>query len=86
VTAEGILLLPDDFRIGVFDQVTIGLSISLPPVVSDSRVMRLVIRQCGDVPDKRRRHLYVVGQTSTGKSTLLLNLIAQASNMRVPRV
>jgi hypothetical protein len=26
-------------------------------------------------PDTRRRHLYVVGQTS--KSTLLLNLIAQ---------
>ena len=28
-------------------------------------------------PDTRRRHLYVAGQTSTGKSTLLLNLIAQ---------
>ena len=28
-------------------------------------------------PDTRRRHLYVVGQTSTGKSTLVLNLIAQ---------
>ncbi len=28
-------------------------------------------------PDTRRRHLYVVGQTSTGKSTLLLSLIAQ---------
>ena len=28
-------------------------------------------------PDTRRRYLYVVGQTSTGKSTLLLNLIAQ---------
>ena len=28
-------------------------------------------------PDTRRRHLYVVGQISTGKSTLLLNLIAQ---------
>jgi GTPase SAR1 family protein len=28
-------------------------------------------------PDTRRRHLYVVGQTGTGKSTLLLNLIAQ---------
>ena len=26
---------------------------------------------------RRRRHLYVVGQTSTGKPTLLLNLIAQ---------
>ena len=27
--------------------------------------------------DERCRHLYVVGQTGTGKSTLLLNLIAQ---------
>ncbi len=27
--------------------------------------------------DERRRHLYVVGQTGTGKSTLLLNLIQQ---------
>ena len=28
-------------------------------------------------PEERRRHLYTVGQTGTGKSTLLLNLIAQ---------
>jgi uncharacterized protein DUF87 len=28
-------------------------------------------------PEERRRHLYVVGQTGTGKSTLLLNLMAQ---------
>jgi Helicase HerA, central domain len=28
-------------------------------------------------PDERRRHLYIVGQTGTGKSTLLLNLLAQ---------
>jgi hypothetical protein len=28
-------------------------------------------------PDERRRHLYIVGQTGTGKSTLLLNLIDQ---------
>lgn len=27
--------------------------------------------------DERRRHLYLVGQTGTGKSTLLLNLLAQ---------
>ena len=26
--------------------------------------------------DERRRHLYLVGQTGTGKSTLLLNLLA----------
>jgi hypothetical protein len=28
-------------------------------------------------PEERRRHLYLVGQTGTGKSTLLLNLIRQ---------
>ena len=28
-------------------------------------------------PEERGRHLYIVGQTGTGKSTLLLNLIAQ---------
>ena len=28
-------------------------------------------------PDERQRHLYVVGQTGTGKSTLLLNLVRQ---------
>jgi hypothetical protein len=28
-------------------------------------------------PEERRRHLYLIGQTGTGKSTLLLNLIAQ---------
>jgi hypothetical protein len=28
-------------------------------------------------PEERRRHLYIVGQTGTGKSTLLLNLIRQ---------
>jgi GTPase SAR1 family protein len=27
--------------------------------------------------DERRRRLYIIGQTGTGKSTLLLNLIAQ---------
>jgi len=26
-------------------------------------------------PAERRRHVYVIGQTGTGKSTLLLNLI-----------
>src|SRR5207302_1369932 len=28
-------------------------------------------------PEERHRHLYIVGQTGTGKSTLLLNLIRQ---------
>ena len=27
--------------------------------------------------EARRRHLYIIGQTGTGKSTLLANLIAQ---------
>ena len=34
----------------------------------------------GDVmlsSEERRRHLYIVGQTGTGKSTLLLNLLQQ---------
>lgn len=38
-------------------------------------------RTSGDLamldPEERKRHLYIVGQTGTGKSTLLLNLIAQ---------
>src|SRR6266436_4144495 len=33
----------------------------------------LVVLDC----EERRRHLYIIGQTGTGKSTLLLNLIAQ---------
>ena len=28
-------------------------------------------------PEERRRHLYIIGQTGTGKSTLFLNLIAR---------
>lgn len=31
-------------------------------------------------PVERRRHLYIIGQTGTGKSTLLLNLLAQDLN------
>jgi ABC-type lipoprotein export system ATPase subunit len=37
-------------------------------------------RQSDDVvldQEERRRHLYIAGQTGTGKSTLLLNLIRQ---------
>jgi hypothetical protein len=30
-------------------------------------------------PNKRRRHLYVVGETNTGKSMLLLTLIVQGA-------
>src|ERR1700730_2713914 len=44
-------------------QVCIGARITGEPVMLD--------------PEERRRHLYVVGQTGTGKSTLLLNLIRQ---------
>src|SRR6202051_3369116 len=44
-------------------ELCLGARISGDPVMLD--------------PEERRRHLYVVGQTGTGKSTLLLNLIAQ---------
>jgi len=44
-------------------QVCIGARISGEPVMLDA--------------EERRRHLYVVGQTGTGKSTVLLNLIRQ---------
>jgi DNA helicase HerA-like ATPase len=46
-----------------------------------SQELLLGARITGDLvmldPEERRRHLYIVGQTGTGKSTLLLNLIAQ---------
>jgi Helicase HerA, central domain len=48
---------------------TPGLQVSIGARISGDRVML-------DAED-RRRHLYVVGQTGTGKSTLLLNLIRQ---------
>ena len=47
------------------------------------QLQQLVVgaRTSGDLEvlssEERRRHLYVIGQTGTGKSTLLLNLIAQ---------
>jgi len=44
-------------------QLCIGARISGEPVMLD--------------PEERRRHLYLVGQTGTGKSTILLNLIGQ---------
>jgi DNA helicase HerA-like ATPase len=44
-------------------QLCIGARITGEPVMLD--------------PEERRRHLYVIGQTGTGKSTLLLNLIRQ---------
>ena len=43
--------------------------------------LALGARSSGDLvalgDDERRRHLYIVGQTGTGKSTLLLNLLRQ---------
>lgn len=38
---------------------------------------RNVRRKFGIKPEDRRRHTYIVGKTGMGKSTLLLNCIAQ---------
>jgi len=50
-------------------------------MTADPQPVSLGARSSGDAVmldgEERRRHLYVVGQTGTGKSTLLLNLIAQ---------
>src|SRR6202167_5598283 len=55
---------------------------SVPPMTTlQPQQLVLGARISGDLavldPEERRRHLYIVGQTGTGKSTLLLNLIAQ---------
>ena len=54
---------------------------SIPPMTASPQELCLGARISGDVvmlaSEARRRHLYIVGQTGTGKSTLLLNLIAQ---------
>jgi hypothetical protein len=54
---------------------------SLPPMTTPHQQLCIGAHHAGgDVvldPEERRRHLYIVGQTGTGKSTLLLNLIAQ---------
>src|ERR1700693_5009320 len=54
---------------------------SLPPMNKPSLQLCIGARISGDPvmldAEERRRHLYVVGQTGTGKSTLLLNLIRQ---------
>ena len=54
---------------------------SVPPMTASPQELFLGARISGDVvmlaSEARRRHLYIVGQTGTGKSTLQLNLIAQ---------
>src|SRR4051794_14744708 len=54
---------------------------SVPPMTAPPQELLLGARITGDfvmlAPEERRRHLYVVGQTGTGKSTLLLNLVTQ---------
>src|ERR1700691_875579 len=54
---------------------------SVPPMTLQPQQLVLGARISGDLlvldPEERRRHLYIIGQTGTGKSTLLLNLIAQ---------
>jgi len=53
-----------------------------PSMPRSTQQLLLGIRRASDAAvtldaEERRRHLYIVGQTGTGKSTLLLNLIAQ---------
>src|SRR5205823_13145629 len=54
---------------------------SVPPMTASPQELCIGARVTGDpvmlASETRRRHLYIVGQTGTGKSTLLLNLIAQ---------
>src|SRR5208282_1688231 len=54
---------------------------SLPTMTALNQQLCIGARPSGELvvldPDERRRHLYIVGQTGTGKSTLLLNLIRQ---------
>src|SRR5260370_18073821 len=54
---------------------------SVPPMTLQHQQLCIGALPSGELvmldPDERRRHLYIVGQTGTGKSTLLLNLIAQ---------
>src|SRR5207302_7495138 len=54
---------------------------SVPPMTLQPQQVCLGARISGDAvmlaPETRRRHLYIVGQTGTGKSTFQLNLIAQ---------
>ena len=54
---------------------------SLPPMTAPRQELCIGAHHSGGHvmldPEERRRHLYIVGQTGTGKSTLLLNLIRQ---------
>src|SRR5437868_182936 len=54
---------------------------SVPPMTASPQELCIGVRSSGDFvvldSEERRRHLYIVGQTGTGKSTLLLNLIVQ---------
>src|SRR5260370_19986773 len=54
---------------------------SVPPMTNSPQELFLGARISDAVvmlaPEARRRHLYIIAQTATGKSTLLLNLTAQ---------
>src|SRR6202050_4641434 len=54
---------------------------SLPPMTTPDQQLCIGAHHVGGNvildAEERRRHLYIVGQTGTGKSTLLLNLIGQ---------
>src|SRR5213076_3004066 len=51
------------------------------PMTASPQELCIGTRTPGDAvvldPEERCRHLYILGQTGTGKSTLLLNLIRQ---------
>ena len=54
---------------------------SIPAMNERNQQLNIGVHHSGGIvtltTDERRRHVYIIGQTGTGKSTLLLNLIRQ---------
>lgn len=51
--------------------------LSTEGILLGNNVYRGIARPVHFAPDDRRRHLYLIGQTGTGKTTLFLNMIIQ---------